>query len=132
MANQSVKKKAWMSWSTGKDSAFALWRVQQQSHFEITGLLTTVTGDYERVYMHAVRNELLDRQAEALGLPLHKVTIPAKCSNEIYEQRMGDAIRTAASQGVTHMIFGDLFLENIRSYRIDKLAGTGIEPVFPL
>ena len=121
-----------MSWSSGKDSAFALYRLFTRDDIEVTGLLTTVTEDYQRVSMHAVREELLQLQAQALGLPLHKVKIPSKCTNEIYEERMKEAIQAAKKLNVSHMAFGDLFLEDIRNYRVDKLKGTGIEPLFPL
>lgn len=121
-----------MSWSSGKDSAFALYQLLARPDIEVTGLLTTVTEDYNRVSMHAVREELLELQANALGLPLHKVKIPSKCTNEIYEERMKEEIKAANKLQVTHMAFGDLFLEDIRNYRIDKLKDSGIEPLFPL
>lgn len=121
-----------MSWSSGKDSAFALYQLLARPDIEVTGLLTTVTEDYNRVSMHAVREDLLELQAKALGLPLHKVKIPSKCTNEIYEERMKEAIKEAKKLQVTHMAFGDLFLEDIRNYRIDKLKDSGIEPLFPL
>lgn len=126
------KKNAWMSWSTGKDSAFALYQLTTKTDIEVTGLLTTVTEDYNRVSMHAVREELLELQAESLGLPLHKVKIPSKCTNEIYEQRMKAAINEAKELRISCMAFGDLFLEDIRNYRVEKLKDTGIEPLFPL
>lgn len=127
--------KAWMSWSTGKDSAFTLHELRSRPEYkdiEVTGLLTTLTDSYHRVSMHAVREELLDLQAKALNLPIHKVRIPAKCTNEIYEARMSEAIIQAKQVGVSFMGFGDLFLEDIRQYRVSKLSGSGIEPIFPL
>lgn len=127
-----MRQKVWMSWSTGKDSAFALHELRVRSDIEVTGLLTTVTDTYNRVSMHGVREELLDLQAQALKLPLHKVRIPAKCVNETYESLMSEAISVAQSQGVSCIGFGDLFLEDIRQYRVSKLYGTGIEPLFPL
>lgn len=127
-----MKKKAWMSWSSGKDSAWALYEVLQRGEFEVTALLTTVNTTHERVAMHAVRTVLLQAQAEAVGLPLVQVDLPWPCPNGVYEQRMGEAVQRARSEGVTHMIFGDLFLEDIRAYREERLAGTGICPVFPL
>lgn len=127
-----MKKKAWMSWSSGKDSAWALHEVLQGSEFEVTALLTTVNTTHERVAMHAVRTALLKAQAEAVGLPLVQVDLPWPCPNGVYEERMRQAVERARSEGVTHMIFGDLFLEDIRAYREEKLAGTGISPVFPL
>lgn len=127
-----MKQKAWLSWSSGKDSAWALERVRRQDEAEIVALLTTVNQTHHRVAMHAVREELLDRQAEALGLPLVKVQLPWPCPNAIYESAMADAVERARREGVTMMVFGDLFLEDIRRYREEKLAGTGIQPLFPL
>lgn len=121
-----------MSWSTGKDSSFALYQLMKSPDIEVKCLLTTVTEDYNRVSMHAVREELLERQAESLGLSLYKIKIPKQCTNEIYESRMREAINEALKQGITHMAFGDLFLEDVRNYRMEKLKGTGIEPLFPL
>lgn len=126
------KPRAWLSWSSGKDSAWALATVRQQGEFEIVSLLTTLNRQYRRVAMHAVREELLDQQALAAGLPLVKLPLPWPCSNADYESIMADAMARARSEGVTHMIFGDLFLEDVRRYREDKLAGSGIQPVFPL
>src|SRR5690606_14938830 len=126
------KKRTWMSWSTGKDCAFALYQLMKANDVEVTGLLTTVTEDYNRVSMHAVRKELLERQAESLGIPLYKVRIPKECTNEIYELRMREAINKALELGISHIAFGDLFLEDIRKYREEKLQGTGIDPLFPL
>ena len=124
--------RALVSWSSGKDSAFALWEVARAGALEIVGLLTTVTESYGRVSMHGVREEILDRQAQAAGLPCRKVRIPAGCSNVDYERAMGEAVRAAVSGGVAHIVFGDLFLEDIRAYRERMLAGTGLSPVFPL
>lgn len=127
-----AKSKAWLSWSSGKDSAWALHVIRAQDEIEITALLTTLNEHFHRVAMHAVREELLDRQAQAAGLPLVKVLLPWPCPNEAYESRMAEVMSHAKSQGVKHIVFGDLFLEDIRRYREEKLAGTGIEPVFPL
>lgn len=124
--------KAWISWSSGKDSAWALHAVREQGDFEVASLLTTINTTHSRVAMHAVRESLLERQAEALDLPLVKVPLPWPCPNEVYEEAMAAALRQARSEGVTHMIFGDLFLEDIRKYREEKLRGTGITPIFPL
>jgi uncharacterized protein (TIGR00290 family) len=121
-----------LSWSSGKDSAWALHILRQTSKYEVVGLLTTVNESADRVAMHAVRSELLRAQASALGLPLHQIGIPQPCSNAQYEAAMTAAIARAVADGVTVMAFGDLFLEDIRSYRVEKLAGTGIEPVFPI
>ena len=124
--------KAFMSWSSGKDSAFALHEARKSSDVEIVGLLTTVNEEYERVAMHGVREELLDMQAEMLGLPLLKVRLPNPCTNETYEARMEEACAEILRQGVRHMVFGDLFLEDVRQYREDRLKPVGIEAVFPL
>ena len=126
------RKKAWLSWSSGKDSAWSLEVVRRQGEFEVQALLTTVNSEFQRVAMHAVRESLLRAQAESTGLPLVTVPIPYPCPNEAYEEAMAAALRRARAEGVTHMIFGDLFLEDIRRYREEKLAGTGITPVFPL
>jgi uncharacterized protein (TIGR00290 family) len=126
------RPKAWMSWSSGKDSAWALHTVQQQQEYEVTALLTTVNTTHARVAMHGVRESLLDLQGKALGLRLVKVPLPWPCPNEIYEQAMLKALDQARSEGVTHMIFGDLFLEDVRRYREDKLRGTGFTPLFPI
>jgi uncharacterized protein (TIGR00290 family) len=126
------RKKAWLSWSSGKDSAWSLEVVRRQGELEVQALLTTVNSEFQRVAMHAVRESLLRAQAESAGLPLVTVPIPYPCPNEAYEEAMAAALRRARAEGVTHMIFGDLFLEDIRRYREEKLAGTGITPVFPL
>ena len=124
--------KAFVSWSSGKDSAFALHEARRLGLVEIVGILTTINELYDRVAMHGVRNALLDRQIAALGLPAIKVPIPSPCPNEIYEARMAEACERIKAQGVHHIVFGDLFLEDIRAYRIEKLSAAGIEPVFPL
>jgi len=121
-----------MCWSGGKDSALALHRLQQEARYEIIGLLTTVTRGWDRISMHGVRDELLTAQAEALGLPLHRVWIPQACINAEYQSAMGLAIERLKADGVSAMGFGDLFLEDIRRYREAQLAPTGVAPVFPL
>lgn len=121
-----------MSWSSGKDSAFALHEVRAAGAFEVAGLLTTVTTAFHRVAMHGVREELLHRQIAETGLPCRMVGIPSPCSNEIYEQAMIAALRGAAAGGVTHVVFGDLFLEDIRAYRVAMLSKLGLTAVFPL
>jgi uncharacterized protein (TIGR00290 family) len=126
------KPKAWLSWSSGKDSAFALHEARKSAELDIVAILTTVNETYERVAMHAVREELLKEQARRLGLPLVRVRIPRDCTNEIYEARMRQMIERALKDGISRMIFGDLFLEDIRQYREKMLAPTGIAPVFPL
>jgi len=127
-----MKRKALVSWSSGKDSAWALHVVRQRGDVEVVGLVTTVNREHGRVAMHAVREELLDLQARAAGLPLVKVPLPWPCSNDQYEAAMSAAVARARGEGVTAMIFGDLFLEDIRRYREEKLAGTGVDPLFPL
>lgn len=124
--------KCLVSWSSGKDSAWMVHMLRQQPDIELAGVLTTVNEKYQRVAMHAVRVELLQAQADALGLPLWQIPIPSPCTNEIYEQQMRTAVARALTEGFTHMAFGDLFLEDIRRYREDKLAGTGLTPIFPL
>jgi len=126
------RPRAVISWSSGKDSAYSLHRVRRAGELEIVGLLTTVSETFGRVSMHGVRQVLLERQAEAAGLPLYPVSIPFPCPNAIYEERMGQMIARLRREGVSRIVFGDLFLEDIRSYREDKLRGTGIRPVFPL
>ncbi len=121
-----------MSWSSGKDSAMALYRILKSKKFNVLTLLTTVNEDYERVSMHGVREELLQRQANACKLPLFKVRIPKESTNKIYENAMKEAIDNLKSQDVEYMIFGDIFLQDVRDYRIKMMKGTGIEPVFPL
>jgi uncharacterized protein (TIGR00290 family) len=127
-----ARPKALVAWSSGKDSAWALHEVRREGALEVVGLLTTVTSEFARVSMHAVREELLDRQAAAAGLPCAKVRIPWPCPNERYEAEMARAMAEARRAGVTRVVFGDLFLEDVRAYRVARLAGTGIEPVFPL
>lgn len=126
------RPKAWLSWSSGKDSAWSLEMVRRQGEFEIKALLTTVNAEHERVAMHAVRETLLRAQAASLDLPLVTVPIPSPCPNAVYEEAMARAVERARTEGITHFIFGDLFLEEIRRYREEKLAGSGIQPVFPL
>lgn len=128
-------KRALLSWSTGKDSAWALHLARIESSglgVEIAGLLTTFNQAANRVAMHAVRRTLVEEQSAAAGLPLIAVDLPWPCSNEEYEARMADACRAAVSDGFEAMIFGDLFLRDVRQYREQKLAGSGLEPLFPL
>ncbi len=127
-----MREKALIAWSSGKDAAWALHRARVSGAYEIAGALTTITENFDRVSMHGVRREVLAAQLEAAALPLLPVRIPFPCPNGIYEQRMAEALHVAREQGVTKIIFGDLFLEDIRAYREEKLRGTGIEAVFPL
>lgn len=124
--------RAWLAWSSGKDSAWALHTVRQSRLFDVVALLTTVNSMHKRVAMHAVRESLLELQAAAAGVPLVKVPIPSPCPNEIYERAMGEAMSQARRDGVQHVIFGDLFLEDVRAYRERQLSGCGMTPVFPL
>lgn len=126
------RPRTWLCWSSGKDSAWALHVLRTQGDFDVVGLLTTVTEPFDRVSMHGVRRSLLRAQARAAGLPLLEVDIPSPCTNQQYQQAMGRAIQQASRQQVTHMAFGDLFLDDVRAYREYQLAGTGIQPVFPL
>jgi uncharacterized protein (TIGR00290 family) len=125
-------KKTLVSWSSGKDSAWLVHRLRELPDIEIGALLTTVNESAGRVAMHAVRVELLEMQASSLGLPLWQVPIPAQCPNELYERTMAEAVRRAVADGFTHVAFGDLFLEDVRRYREEHLAGTGLTPMFPL
>ena len=124
--------KTLIAWSSGKDSAWALHEARRSGEYEIVGALTTVTETFGRVSMHGVREALLQAQCEAAGIPPKIVPIPFPCPNEIYEARMATALSEAKAGGVTHVIFGDLFLEDVRAYREAKMAGTGVVPVFPL
>ena len=124
--------RALISWSSGKDCAFALHHVRQNGGLDVVGALTTVTETFGRVSIHGVRDEILRAQLEAAGLPSRIVPIPYPCPNEVYEARMAEAVASAKREGITHIVFGDLFLEDIRAYRIEKMKGTGITPVFPL
>jgi uncharacterized protein (TIGR00290 family) len=121
-----------VSWSSGKDSAWMLHVIRRDGLGEAGALLTTVNESANRVAMHAVRAGLLEAQAEAAGLPLMTVRIPHPCPNEVYETRMATAIEQAKTAGFTHVAFGDLFLEDIRRYREERMQGTGLTPIFPL
>ena len=125
-------KKILLSWSGGKDSAWALHLLRRAGEFEVGALLTTVNEKFRRVAIHGFREELLERQAELVGLPLWKVDLPFPCSNEAYEERMAAVCERAVREGFAGIAFGDLFLEDIRAYRVARLAGTGLEPVFPV
>jgi uncharacterized protein (TIGR00290 family) len=127
-----MRKKTLLSWSSGKDSAWALHVLRQQPEVEVVGLLTTINQLYQRIAIHAVRLQLLRLQAEAVGLPLHIIELPYPCTNAEYEAAMEKFIADAKQQGIQCMAFGDLFLEDIREYREAKLSGTGITPLFPI
>jgi uncharacterized protein (TIGR00290 family) len=124
--------KALIAWSSGKDSAWTLYQARVAGDFEIVGALTTITDTFRRVSMHGVREELLRAQLDAAGLRPIIIHIPYPCPNEIYERKMAEAMAAARASGVRHIIFGDLFLEDVRGYRERQLSGTGIVPVFPL
>jgi uncharacterized protein (TIGR00290 family) len=128
----SMRPKALIAWSSGKDSAWALHEMRRAGDCEIVGALTTITETFGRVSMHGVREELLLAQLASAGLEPIIVPIPYPCPNEVYEARMAAALKDAKAAGVTQVIFGDLFLEDVRRYREEKLASTGIAPVFPL
>ena len=124
--------KTWLSWSSGKDSAWSLQVLRQAGQAEVVGLFTTVNAAFDRVAMHAVRRTLLEAQARAAGLGLHVIDIPWPCPNSEYERIMGAFVARARADDVEAMAFGDLFLADIRAYRERQLAGTGIAPLFPL
>ena len=119
-------------WSGGKDSAMALHALLQRNDIHIAALLTTVTEGYDRISMHGVRRELLERQAKSVGLPLHEVFIPPQCVNPIYEARMEEALRVHYDKGVRTVAFGDIFLEDLRAYREKNLARIGMTALFPI
>ena len=121
-----------LSWSSGKDSAWALHLLNRKRPGSVAALLTTVNESVDRVSMHGVRRDVLEAQARAAGLPLRIVPIPQPCSNEVYEARMKAAVAEAVTDGFTHAAFGDLFLEDVRRYRERQLAGSGLTPLFPL
>jgi len=121
-----------VSWSSGKDSAWMLHRLRADPRVHVAALLTTINEPAQRVAMHAVRLELLAAQAEAAGLPLWTVPLPSPCSNEAYERAMSAAVQRAVGEGFTHAAFADLFLQDIRRYREERLAGSGLTPIFPL
>jgi len=125
-------KRILLSWSSGKDSAWGLHVLRQRGEYEVAGLLTTFNEAADRVAMHAVRRELVELQAAAAGLPLWAVPLPWPCSNERYESLMAQTCAKAVSEGIEGVAFGDLFLEDVRAYREKQLAGTGLEPIFPV
>ena len=128
----AVKEKIVVAWSGGKDSAMALWRLQGDERYQVTGLLTTLTEGYDRIQMHGVRRVLLEAQAESLGLRLIEVWVPMHAGNDAYEAAMKRALGDLREQGVSAVVFGDLFLEDIRAYREKMMAGSGLAPMFPL
>lgn len=130
--SSSPRRRVLASWSSGKDSAWMLHVLRQDPEVEVVGLVTTFAEGTDRVAMHGVPRSLVERQATAAGLPLRSVFLPWPCPNSEYEARLSNLFREAVVDGVTHIAFGDLFLEEIRDYRIGQLAGTGLEPLFPI
>lgn len=128
----TIRKNTWLSWSSGKDSAWALHVLRQSPEHEVSGLFTTVNSAFGRVAMHAVRVELLRKQAQAVGLPLYLIEIPYPCSDGQYAAVMTDFMARARNEEVQCMAFGDLYLEDVRRYREERMQGSGITPVFPL
>lgn len=126
------RPKVLVSWSTGKDAAYALWLLSQRSDLEIAGLLTTIRAPRQAVTMHEVGVELLNAQAEATGLPLRTLELPWPCPNEQYARIMGEAMQKARAEGIDTVAFGDLFLEDVRQYREESLARVGMNALFPL
>jgi uncharacterized protein (TIGR00290 family) len=131
-SNDERRPRVVVSWSTGKDAAWSLCELRRQEQVQVVGLLTTVTTEFDRVSMHGVRRSVLELQARALGLPVYRVEIPSPCPNEKYDRAMSRALATLREKGIEQIAFGDLFLEDIRRYREERLRGTGVEPIFPL
>jgi len=126
------RPRALVAWSSGKDSAWALHETRRAGEIEVVGALTTITSEFGRVSIHGLREELLRAQLDACGLPVNIVRIPYPCPNEVYEQAMAAAMHDAKVAGISHVVFGDLFLEDVRAYREQRLAPIGITPLFPL
>jgi len=124
--------KTYFNWSSGKDSAMALYRISQENQFNIATLLSTVNSDYKRVTMHGLREELLDQQVQNLEIPIQKVLLPKEVSMQSYNEIMYDAVSQLKNEGYTHCVFGDIFLQDLRSYREEQLSKIGIQAVFPL
>ena len=127
-----MKQKAIFNWSSGKDSALALYKILKEDQFEITSLLTSINQEFKRISMHGVPVSLLQKQAESLGFPLIKMEIPKEPSMEDYQKIMSETMAKIKSQGVTHSIFGDIFLEDLRTYREEQLQSIGMKAIFPL
>jgi uncharacterized protein (TIGR00290 family) len=128
----TIMKRVLLSWSSGKDCAWALHVLRQRDDLEVVGLLTTLNSEFDRVAMHGTRRSILEAQAAAASLPLWTVPLPWPCSNEIYEQRMAEACTRAIAENIDAVAFGDLFLRDVRAYRENQLKDTGLEPLFPL
>jgi uncharacterized protein (TIGR00290 family) len=127
-----IKEKAIFNWSSGKDSAMALYKIMQWQAFDIQCLMTSINSQFDRISMHGVRTSLLEKQAESIGLPLHKLELPEMPSMEVYAEVVGNAMKEFKAQGIVYSIFGDIFLEDLRKYREEQLALVGIKAVFPL
>lgn len=127
-----TKEKVVLSWSSGKDSAFALYKLLENPNYEVISLLTTITGEYDRVSMHGVRRSLVEQQAIAVNLPLITVFIPANCSDTIYASIMEEEMQRLRLSGITTVAFGDIYLQDVRSYRENNLAKVGMKCLFPL
>jgi len=127
-----IPEPALFCWSGGKDSAMALDAIRKSADVRVASLLTTVTEGYDRISMHGVRRELLERQAASIGLPLREVFIPPECVNPVYEARMGEAMQAEYARGIRKVVFGDIFLEDLRAYREQNLARIGMTGLFPL
>ncbi len=125
-------EKVIVSWSGGKDSALSLYEIERSGHYQVVSLLTSISEQYDRVSMHGVGREMLERQAQALGLPLIEIPLPGDCSEEEYESRLLDILGQVKADGITHVVFGDIFLEWIKEYREKNLARVGMTPVLPL
>lgn len=125
-------EKVLFSWSGGKDSALALYEIQKSQRYEIASLLTTVNEDYDRVSMHGVRRTLVEQQAHSLGLPIEKVLVPKSCSDEEYESKMSEVLTKFKRDGISQVVFGDVFLEWVKQYRENNLAKLGMKGVFPI
>ncbi|MGC8578408.1 MAG: ATP-binding protein, partial [Thermoproteota archaeon] len=126
------KEKVLVSWSGGKDSSLALYEIQKNEGYEVASLFTTITKDYDRVTMHGVRRELLEEQARAIGVALHEVFIPKNASNEEYNKIMEREMKDAKEKGVSAVVFGDIFLEDVRKYREENLSKVSMKGIFPL
>ena len=127
-----MKPKAIFNWSSGKDSALALYKIMQENNLEITSLLTSINKEYQRISMHGVHVSLLEQQAASLGISLIKMELPKEPSMEEYREIMSNTMVSIQSQGITHSVFGDIFLEDLRAYREEQLQSIGIKAVFPL
>ena len=127
-----MPQKILLAWSGGKDSAMSLYEVQKSRAYDVAALLTTITDGYDRISMHGVRRELLERQAESLGVNLHKIYIPIKSTNEQYQAAMKATLEHYLAQGIRSVAFGDLFLEDIKKYREENLAKVGMKGIFPV